>query len=108
MIFKNTPRTSVVHWVNESVAQRVITNLNSAFYASAVFTALKCGAKDYYNVYEVFARRGNKRVGYVLECYSGGAYIVRPRLPSEPVTATRRETVRVMPHLRHCDTFSGV
>ena len=107
MIFKNTPRTTKVHWVSEAVAQRIITTLSGATHGTAVYAQLKCGSRDFYNVYEIFTQ-GKKPCGYVLECYSGGAYIVRPRLPSEPCTATQRETVRVMPHLRHYDGFSGV
>lgn len=105
MIFKNAPRTTVVHWVSENSARRIMQSLN----ANLVYTELRCGWRDYYNVFAVHdARRGNKLVGYVLECYAGGAYIVRPRLPSEPTTATQRETVRIMPHLRYCEAFSGI
>lgn len=107
MIFKNTPRTFTVQWVSETTAQRIINTLSAATYGTSVFSQLKCGGRDFYNVYEVFTR-GKKHCGYVLECYSGGAYIVRPRLPSEPATAAQRETVTVMPHLRHYDGFSGV
>ena len=95
MIFLNTPRKCVVQWVNESAAQRILAQLNTTSQTRAVFSGTKCGNADYYNVYEV---RNPQLCGYVLECYAGGAYIVRPKLPSESC-AMWRKVVKVK--LRH-------
>ena len=108
MRFDNTPRTVAVHWTHESCAQRILATLNAASHCIVVYEGMKLGRRDYYNVYAVYALHSNKLVGYVLECYAGGAYIVRPRLPSEPSTVTQRETVRVQPYLASCSVFSGV
>lgn len=108
MRFDNTPCATFVHWTHESSAQRILATLNAASHCLVVFEGMKFGHRDYYNVYAVYTLPSNKRIGYVLECYEGGAYIVRPRLPSEPITAARRETVRVQPFLAPCSGFRGV
>ena len=108
MRFDNTPRTVAVHWTHESCAQRILATLNAASHCIVVYEGMKLGHRDYYNVYAVYALPSNKRLGYVLECYDGGAYIVRPRLPSEPISGARRETVRVQPFLGCCSVFRGV
>ena len=103
MIFFNVPSTHTVVWVRESVAQRIVAQLNTANQTRAVFSGTKCGNADYYNVYEV---RNPQLCGYVLECYAGGAYIVRPKLPSENC-ATWRKVVKVKPHTG-CAIFSSI
>ena len=108
MRFDNTPSNVAVHWAHESSALRIIASLNTAAQVAVVYEGLQCGKRDFYNVYAVYALPSNKLAGYVLECYAGGAYIVRPRLPSERNTATRRETVRIQPHLPACDLSRGV
>lgn len=93
MIFFNVPSTHTVHWVRESVIQRILAQLNTTSQTRAVFVGTKCGNVDYYNVYEV---RNPQLCGYVLECYAGGAYIVRPKLPSES-RAMWRKVAKVKP-----------
>lgn len=93
MIFFNVPSTHTVQWVNEITAQRILAQLNTTGQTRAVFVGTKCGNADYYNVYEV---RSPQMRGYVLECYAGGAYVVRPSLPSES-RATWRKVVKVKP-----------
>ena len=108
MRFLNTPRTIVVQWVSESSAQRILAALSGDFYVWAVFDHTKFGKQDYYNVYEIYTRKGNKLHGYVLHCYAGGAYIVRPTLPSEPRSAAQRGTVQVNPKIAYQDELRDV
>ena len=105
MLFINKPRSYTVVWVRESVAQRILAQLNPTNKTSAVFVGTKCGAVDYYNVYEV---RSPQLVGYVLECYAGGAYIVRPKLPSEATDSGHSTTVKVKPRLDAQAIYSSV
>lgn len=108
MRFTSTPRTAVVQWVGENCAQHILATLSKAWDAVVIFDHTKFGKHDYYNVYNVYSRTGNKLIGYALECYSGGAYIVRPRLPSEPRAATQRGTVHIKPKIAYQDAFYGV
>ena len=106
MMFFNKPRAYTVVWVRESVAQRILAQLNNASQTSAVFTGTKFGTVDCYNVYEV---RSPQLVGYMLECYAGGAYIVRPKLPSEATdSGVEPSTVKVKPHLAAQAIYSSV